>query len=127
MGCEGSRSANQAIGRCYMKIKEEHKDLLRGLGLNDKDFELFDGRFVRYEYDSEKGVRIYDPYYTTSYNEYIDVDGWSSWSIENDAFMTGIIKDARAETLRREAISQRPAPEDIAQSIKKKFKGKDIE
>ncbi|SPD76136.1 conserved hypothetical protein [uncultured Desulfobacterium sp.] len=108
-----------------MEVKEEHKDLLRGLGLCDRDFELFDGKFVRYEYDREKGVRIYDPYYATSFEEYIDADGWSSWSIENDTFMTNIIKDAQAETQRREAISQRPGPEEVAEAIRRKFNVKD--
>ena len=53
-----------------MDIKPEHKELLKSLGLKEEDFSLFDGKDVRYEVDEEKGVRIYDPYYTTSYDEY---------------------------------------------------------
>jgi hypothetical protein len=49
-----------------MEIREEHKALLKILGLKEEDFELFDDKFVRYEYDEEKGVRLYDPYYETS-------------------------------------------------------------
>ncbi|RLF58207.1 MAG: hypothetical protein DRN37_05320 [Thermoplasmata archaeon] len=75
-----------------MEIKQEHKALLKKLGLVEEDFERFDGRFVRYEYDEKRGVRLYDPYYMTSYNEYIDADGWSAWSDENDTFMSSILK-----------------------------------
>ena len=63
-----------------MEIKKEHKELLKSLGLNEGDFDVFDGKYVTYEYDEHKGVRLYDPLYRTSYNEYIDVDGWSAWS-----------------------------------------------
>ena len=104
-----------------MEIKEDHKELLKSLGLKDEDFELFDGRFVSYEYDEEKGVRIYDPYYKTSYDEYIDVDGWSSWSSEEDTFMSDILKEAKEEAMRRERMSLKPSQEDIAKSIQKKF------
>jgi len=65
-----------------MKINEQHKALLKKLGLKDEDFDRFDGEFVRYEYHDKKGVRLYDPYYRTSYKEYIDIDGWSAWSQE---------------------------------------------
>jgi hypothetical protein len=75
-----------------MHIKEEHKMLLKSMGLTEEDFDLFDGKHVQYEYDEEKGVRIHDPFYETSYNEYIGIDGWSSWSSENDTFMHNIIK-----------------------------------
>ncbi len=37
-----------------MEVKEEHKALLKSLGLDDEDFERFDGEFVRYEYDEKK-------------------------------------------------------------------------
>ena len=107
-----------------MEIQEEHKALLKSLGLKEEDFELFDGKYVRYEYDEEKGVRIYDPYYATSYNEYIDVDGWSSWSVENDTFMSDILKGAQEETRRREALSPKPGQQEIAETIQKKFAGK---
>jgi len=107
-----------------MEIKEEHKELLKALGLKEEDFELFDGRYVRYEYDRKKGVRIYDPYYATSYNEYIDVDGWSSWSMENDTFMSDILKGAQDEMRRREALSPKPEQGEIEEALKKKFGGK---
>ena len=104
-----------------MEIKEDHKGLLKSLGLKDKDFELFDGEFVRYEYDEQKGVRIYDPYYRTSYDEYIGVDGWSSWGSEEDTFMQDILKGAREEAERREKMNPNPSQEDIAKSVQEKF------
>jgi len=107
-----------------MEIKEEHKALLKDLGLKEEDLEVFDGKYVRYEYDDKKGVRIYDPYYATSYNEYIDVDGWSSWSMENDTFMSDILRGAQKETQRREAISPKPDQQEIAEALQKKFGGK---
>ena len=108
-----------------MEIKEEHKKFLKDLGLKEEDFEVFDGEYVRYEYDEEKGVRIYDPYYATSYNEYIDSDGWSSWSTENDTFMSDILRGAQIETQRREALSPKPDQEEIAEALQKKFGGTD--
>jgi hypothetical protein len=66
-----------------MEISETHKKLLIDMGIREEDFSLFDGKTVTYEFDANKGVRLYDPYYSTSYTEYIDVDGWSSWSTEN--------------------------------------------
>ncbi|MBW1901057.1 MAG: hypothetical protein JRJ20_05415 [Deltaproteobacteria bacterium] len=108
-----------------MEIKEAHKKLLKSLGLKEEDFEIFDGKYVHYEYDAEKGVRIYDPYYATSYNEYIDVDGWSSWSMENDTFMSDILRGAQKETQRREALSPKPDQQEIAEALQKKFGGKD--
>ncbi len=104
-----------------MDIKKEHEELLKRMGLKDEDFELFDGKFVRYEYDEDKGVRLYDPYYTTSYSEYIDADGWSSWSFEGDTFMSNILKGAKQETERREEKSPKATQEEIAQSLQKKF------
>jgi hypothetical protein len=104
-----------------MEIKEEHKILLKELGLKDEDFELFDGKFVTYEYDEEKGVRLYDPYYQTSYNEYIDVYGWSSWSSEKDTFMSNIIEDARKEAMEREKMSPKPTQEELEKALKKRF------
>ena len=82
---------------CAMDMEEKHKELLRSLGLQEEDLALFDGENVSYEYDPHKGVRLYDPDYATSYDEYIDVDGWSSWSSEQDTFMKTIIKPAREE------------------------------
>jgi hypothetical protein len=108
-----------------MEIKREHKVLLKGMGLEEEDFELFDGDFVRYEYDEEKGVRLYDPYYRTSYNEYIGVDGWSSWSFEGDEFMSRILKGAKAEAERRESLSTKPTSQELSESLAKKF-GKKI-
>lgn len=102
-------------------IKKEHKGLLKTLGLKEEDFRLFDGKSVTYEYDGEKGVRIYDPYCMTSYDEYIDVDGWSSWSSEQDTFMSDILKDARAKAEASEKISPKPSQKEMAEAMMKKF------
>jgi hypothetical protein len=91
------------------------------MGIKEEDFSLFDGKTVTYEFDAKKGVRLYDPYYSTSYTEYIDVDGWSSWSMEQDSFTADILYEAKAEAERREKLSPRPTQEEIAQSIKVKF------
>ena len=91
------------------------------LGLKEEDFTLFDGRTVTYEFDAKKGVRIYDPYYSTTYSEYIDVDGWSSWSTEQDSFTSDILREAKAEAERREKLSPKPTQEELAHSIKVKF------
>lgn len=104
-----------------MEIKQEHKALLKSMGLKEKDFEHFDGKFVRYEFEEEKGVRLYDPYYRTSYDEYIDADGWSAWSSEKDTFMSNILKDARKKAEESEKISPKPSEEEITQALKKKF------
>jgi hypothetical protein len=104
-----------------MNIDEKHKNLLKDLGLKEEDFSLFDGKTVTYEYDANKGVRIYDPYYSTSYSEYIDVDGWSSWSTEQDSFTSDILHQAKAEAERREKLSPKPTQEELARSIKVKF------
>ena len=104
-----------------MNIDEKHKKLLVALGLKAGDFSLFDGKTVTYEYDAKKGVRLYDPYYSTSYTEYIDVDGWSSWSTEQDSFISDILKEAKAEAERREKLSPKPTQEEISQSMKVKF------
>ncbi len=104
-----------------MDVKEEHKPLLKLLGLKDEDFERFDGEFVRYEYDEQKGVRIHDPYYETSYDEYIGIDGWSAWSVENDTFMSDIMKKTHEQI--QKTMSNRPkaSDEDIKESLEKKF------
>jgi len=112
-------------GEPTMKIKSEHRELLKSLGLKEEDFELFDGKEVRYEVDEEKGVRIYDPYYVTSYDEYIASDGWSSWSSENDTFMSDILRDARKKVAEMESRSLPPAEGEITQSLKTKFGEKD--
>jgi hypothetical protein len=104
-----------------MNIDEKHKKLLIDMGIKEEDFSLFDGKTVTYEFDAKKGVRLYDPYYSTSYTEYIDVDGWSSWSMEQDSFTADILYEAKAEAERREKLSPRPTQEEIAQSIKVKF------
>jgi len=104
-----------------MMIKEEHKTLLLKMGLREDDFRFFDGKFVTYEFDEEKGVRLYDPYYQTSYNEYIGIDGWSVWSSETDTFMSDIVKAAKAEAERREKMSQRPGQGDLTGFLEKKF------
>jgi len=104
-----------------MTIDEKHKQLLIGLGLKTEDFSFFDGKTVTYEFDENKGVRLYDPYLATSYSEYIDVDGWSSWSTEQDSFVSDILTEAKAEALRRERLSPKPTQEEIAHSMKIKF------
>jgi len=104
-----------------MDIKEEHKALLKGMGLKEEDFERFDDKFVRYEFEEEKGVRLYDPYYRTSYNEYIDADGWSAWSSEKDTFMSNILKGARRRAQESEKMSPRPSEGEITQALKKRF------
>ena len=95
------------------------------MGLVEEDFERFDAKFVRYEYDETRGVRLYDPYYRTSYDEYIGIDGWSAWSSEKDTFMSDILKGAKEEADRREALSATPRPEEIADALREKFHGKD--
>jgi hypothetical protein len=104
-----------------MNIDEAHKELLKAMGIKEEDFVLFDHKTVTYEFDAKKGVRIYDPYYSTSYSEYIDVDGWSSWSTEQDSFTSDILQEAKAEAERREKLSPKPTQEELAQSIKVKF------
>ena len=104
-----------------MEIKSEHKKLLKKLGLKEEDFNLFDGKEVCYEVEDEKGVRIYDPYYVTSYDEYIASDGWSAWSSENDTFMSDILRDAREKATEMENRSPRPDEEEITEALKTKF------
>ena len=104
-----------------MEIKDTHKALLRKLGLKEADFDLFDGKFVGYEYDDEKGVRIYDPYYATSYNEYIDSDGWSAWSVENDTFMSDMLKSTHDTVGKIRADAPETDREEIAEALRKKF------
>lgn len=104
-----------------MEIKEEHKALLLGMGLSEKDFELFDGIFITYEYSKENGVRLYDPYYRTSYNEYIGIDGWSSWSSENDTFMRDILKEAREKAGKAKEIAGKSDPTALQEAMAKKF------
>ena len=106
-----------------MDMEEEHRKLLLSLGLREEDFTLFDGENVSYEYDLRKGVRLYDPDYTTSYDEYIDVDGWSSWSSEQDTFMQTILKPAQEEARRREALSREATEEEISDTLRAKFGG----
>jgi len=104
-----------------MEVKEAHKPLLKKLGLGDGDFELFDGKFVSYEFDAKRGVRIYDPYYTTSYNEYIGIDGWSAWSDENDTFMSDILKAAHEEVRKKSGSHAGPGEQEISETLRKKF------
>jgi len=103
-----------------MEIREGHKSLLRKLGLGDEDFKKFDGNIVRYEFDEQRGVRLYDPYYRTSYGEYIGIDGWSSWSDENDTFMSDMLKGVH-ETVRRVAAKHERAEIDVEEALKRKF------
>ncbi len=104
-----------------MEIKEEHKDLLLKLGLKEEDFQLFDGRQVTYEFEEKKGVRLYDPFYQTSYSEYIGLDGWSAWSTEGDTFISEVFTAAKREAGRREEISQKLSQRDVAEALEKKF------
>jgi hypothetical protein len=110
-----------------MMVKEEHKDLLRELGLKDEDFDKFDGRYVRYEFDEKRGVRIYDPWYQTSYNEYIDSDGWSAWSDEEDTFMSDMLKASRPAVEASKISHAPPDPEDLSDAPGKRPEEKDPE
>ena len=107
-----------------LEIPEEHKRLLKLLGLDEEDFKLFDGKYVTYEYDAEKGVRLYDPYYDTSYNEYIGIDGWSAWSSEEDTFMSDIMEVTRENTGKKLSAGTGPDQEEINKALQKKFGGK---
>jgi hypothetical protein len=106
-----------------MKIKDEHKKLLLNLGLKEEDFKLFDGKHVTFEFQEDKGVRLYDPYYQTSYSEYIGVDGWSAWSSEEDAFISQVFTAATRAAERREKV--KPSQEELASALEKKFPKKD--
>ena len=106
-----------------MEIKEEHKTLLRKLGLKEADFGVFDGKHVTYEFQEDRGVRLYDPYYQTSYSEYIGVDGWSAWSSEEDTFISEVFTAARKKAERREQM--KPSQEELAGALEKKFPKKD--
>jgi len=103
-----------------MLIKKEHKILLKKMGLREKDFELFDGKKVSYEFDPEKGVRIYDPYNYTSYKGYIDIDGWSSWSSEEDTFMENMAEILK-EKIEKTELSPERKQEILEEHLKKKF------
>jgi hypothetical protein len=104
-----------------MEIEDRHKKILLDMGLKQEDFMLFDGEYVTYEYDDERGIRLYDPYYRTSYPEYIDIDGWSSWSSEQVAFESNILPPAQAEAKRRAEVSPKPTDEELSEAIQKKF------
>ena len=109
-----------------MKIPEEHKKLLKELGLSEKDFQCFDGESVSYEFDETRGVRIYDPYYRTSYQEFIEVDGWSSWTLEKDTFMSDLLEETRAEVERVQAKIEKPSQEEMAKAMQKRFSKKGV-
>jgi hypothetical protein len=104
-----------------MEIIDQHRKLLLDLGLKEEDFRLFNGQDVSYEYDEEKGVRLYDPNYQTSYPEYIDIDGWSSWSSEHFTFERNILPPAQAEARRRAEVSPKPSHEELDEAFQKKF------
>jgi hypothetical protein len=106
-------------------IKEEHKGLLREIGLEEEDFALFDGKDVAYEFDEDKGIRLYDPYYATSYDGYIEVDGWSSWSSGRDTFMQDIQSKASPCPEGRQGAVSELDQEVITRALKKKFGSKD--
>jgi hypothetical protein len=104
-----------------MEINDEHKALLASLGISEEDFERFDGKWVNFEVDKDRGVRIYDPYYRTSYSEYIGIDGWSAWSSEKDTFMSDMIKAAGGSLAGSDASGNRSAAEEVSDALKKKF------
>lgn len=74
-----------------MIFSDKQKGLLRDLGLTEEDEALIDEKDVKLAFDEVKGVRLFDPYYRTSYREYIAIDGWSSWSSEKDSFLSDIL------------------------------------
>ncbi len=76
-------------------MEGKYKELLRSIGVRDEEFELFDGRNLKYEYDPQKGVRLYDPLQKTSTDRYVGIDGWTSWSGEEDDFMATLFPDGR--------------------------------
>jgi hypothetical protein len=102
-----------------MDIKDEHKMLLLKLGLKEDDFKLFNGKHVTFEFQEDKGVRLYDPYYQTSYSEYIGVDGWSAWSSEADTFISQVFTAAKQAAERREKM--KPSQEEFGSALEKKF------
>ena len=104
-----------------MDIKSEHRNLLKKLGLKEKDFELFKNKTLKYEFDKEKGVRIHDPYYDTSYNEYIGIDGWSAWSSEDDKFMSNILSASKEAVLKSKFDQEALQQDKISTAIQKKF------
>jgi len=104
-----------------MEIKEEHKILLKAMGLKDEDFKLFDGKKVSYEFDEKKGIRIYDPYHLTSYKGYIEIDGWSAWSSEEDSFMESIVSALKDKILESE-LSDEEKQKIFEEHLKKKFR-----
>ena len=107
-----------------MEIKKEHKELLKEIGLKEDDFKLFDDKFLRYEFDEKMGVRIYDPYYQTSYDEYIGIDGWSAWSEEKDTFMSDILKGVGAKVGKKAGIADKSDQKKITEALQQKFKKK---
>jgi hypothetical protein len=104
-----------------MDIPESHKELLRRLGVGDEDFDLFDGVKVGYEFDPEKGVRLYDPAYRTSYDGYIEVEGWSAWSSEDDRFMEELFPQGLPERAPDEETTVSP---EEAERLVKEFREK---
>jgi len=104
-----------------MEIEKKHKELLLKLGLKEGDFDLFDGSHVDYQYDEEKGVRLYDPYYRTSYEEYMGIDGWSSWSSEEDTFMRDMLKKVHTEVERTQRERTETDSREITDALRKKF------
>jgi hypothetical protein len=47
----------------FMEMEGLHKKLLIEMGLKGEDFPLSEAKHVTYEYEAEKGVRLYDPYF----------------------------------------------------------------
>jgi hypothetical protein len=104
-----------------MKIPEEHKELLRGMGITSEEFDHFDGNILTYEYDLHKGVRIYDPLHKTSTTHYIDIDGWTPWSNEEDDFMAQLFPRGLPE--RAQAVIDATG-EEAVEKLKKKYEKK---
>lgn len=94
------------------------------MGLKEEDLRLFDGKHVSFEFREDKGVRLYDPYYQTSYKEFIGVDGWSAWSSEADTFISQVFTAAKETVERREKM--KPPQEEVASALEKKFHKKDL-
>ncbi len=105
-----------------MEIPEEHKEVLRKMGVAEAEFSLFDGKTLTYESDPEKGVRIYDPAQKTSIQMYVGIDGWTSWSSEDDDFMSRLFPDGPPQ--RANAVT-RATGEEAVKEVKEKFKKKE--
>ena len=109
-----------------MEMNKEHRTLLLAMGLTEEDLRLMDGVQVSYEFDEKLGVRLFDPDSMTSYGEYIDIEGWSAWSSEDDTFIRPALDRAWKSFGEREKV---PMSEDeFARKMGAKFgSGQDSE